>query len=256
MIDARKNFSPQLKQLSLLLFAVYIATASARAQTPVTEPGTGRAETSEIRALAVGLEGDLRELHILDGENQSVGTLQLMVRSFSAKFVCPIVEGSIRFGLKSGVDEEGETLYSPLATVPWKDEFTAVTLVFIPKSYSAQADLEQPYTIQVMDMGADDFESGTTKVVNFAPVTAYVRFGEHKKVVEYGQAVTIPKINEVMRANMVQLNVYHMVGDDPHTVKKTRVRYLERIRYLIVLYPDVVNRRMGVASILDYGNLF
>ncbi|WP_269541053.1 hypothetical protein [Cerasicoccus fimbriatus] len=253
----QKHILSNIKACVLSLAALCIISTTIVAQSPKTDANAPSSSmTPPIRALAVGFEDEQREYHILDQDNRSTGTIRLNLRGYTSEFMCPIVEGSIRFGLESGQDEDGNILYTPEVIVPWKTNYKKVCLVFIPKSFTGKKDLKQPYVVSFMDMSEEGFETGTTKVVNLAPVTAYVRFGEHQKAVETGRVVVIPKIEEVKRANMVQLSVYHMVDDAPHRVQETRVRYLDRIRYLIVLYPDFVNRRMGVASILDYGNLF
>jgi hypothetical protein len=240
-----------------LAWMLLLATplASIQAQTAQPEAATV-IESQEIRALAVGIEDNLRVLHILDASNQSVGTIRLRERSYSNPFTCPIIEGQIHLGVEAGVNEANEPIYSRVATVPWKSSFTKVAMVFIPKSFIADPKVTQAYVIKPMDMSEDGYESGTTKVVNFAPVTAYVSFGEHREAVERGQMKVLPKIEQVFPGNMAQLNVYHLIDEKPVIVTETRMRYLERIRYLIVLYPDFVHRKMGVASIVDKGNLF
>ncbi len=218
-------------------------------------PGASRS-TPPIRAMAVGLEGDLRVLEILDANLDSIGRLRLGIRSYSSQFTCPIVDGKIVFGIKGGFDEEGKQLYKPIASTVWKPEYKKICLVFIPKSFTGNQDMDVPYLVRVMDMGDKNYELGTTKVINFSPVTAYVQFGEHKEILERGKTALIPKIEKIRGANMAQLNVYFLRDDKPQTVMQTRMRYLERIRYLIVVYPDFVNKRLGVSTINDYGNLF
>lgn len=240
----------------LLLLSLATPFALTQAQTKQSGPAAPVVESHEIRALAVGIEDDLRGLHILDASNQSVGTIRLRERSFSKGFTCPIIEGQIHLGVEAGVNEANEPIYSRIASVPWEVSFKKVAMVFIPNSFIADPKITQAYVIKPMDMGGDRYESGTTKVVNFAPVTAYVSFGEHREAIERGQIKVLPKIEQVLPGNMAQLNVYHLIDEKPVTVSEGRMRYLERIRYLIVLYPDYVNRKMGVASIVDKGNLF
>lgn len=207
--------------------------------------------TPPMRLMAVGYEDKLSLLHPLDKENKSTGAIFLPLRSMSAPVELPYVEGVIRFGVEDGVNELGEPNYKVVAKLLWDKAQPNGCLVFIPKSFSGNEKLKAPYLLRVMDMDLERFEPGTTRVFNFAPVTGYVRFGEHKMNVKPYSTTQIPKVTEVLRANMAQLNVYHLIEEKSHTVMQKRIRYLPNIRYLILLYPDFHNKRMGVAAIVD-----
>jgi hypothetical protein len=235
---------------------MFLTLYKASAQSPQTSQ-SGSSQTPTLRALAVGFEDGLRVLEILDSNLKSTGQLRLNLRSYSAEFTCPIIDGKVIFGIENGKNAEGQTIYKPVGTVAWNPDFKKVCLVFIPKSFTGGSDTARAvYDIKAMDMSERDFALGSTKVVNLSPVKAYLRLGEHKKVIERGESIVIPKVEEVSDANMTQLNVYYLADGAPQNVMQTRIRYLKRIRYVIVLYPDFENKRLGVSSILDSGNLF
>jgi hypothetical protein len=221
-----------------------------------SDPVAESIDSNPIRALTVGFEEDLRDLHVLDANLQSAGSIRLVLRGYSRSFVAPITEGRILIGIAAGQDEEGEAVYEPIASIPWSPAYTNRALIFIPKSFLNQPDFNYAYLVRPIDMSPGSFAPGTARIVNFSPITVYLRFGEHRMAVEAGRSTSTSRVSEVLPGNMVYLNVYHLVGEEPNTVMESRIRYLDDLRYLIVVYPDFINRKLGVASILDYGTLF
>lgn len=207
--------------------------------------------TPPIKLMAVGYQDDLKILHALDRENKSTGAFFLPLRSMSSPREFPYVEGLIRFAIEDGVNEIGETKYKVVATLSWDKAQPDGCMVFIPKSFTGNEDQKMPYLLRVMDMSENNFKQGTTRVFNFSPVTGYLKFGEHNASVQPYSITVIPQLKELLRANMAQLSVYHLIETESHTVMEKRIRYLEDIRYLIILYPDFRNKRMGVAAIVD-----
>mgnify|MGYP005854602287 CR=1 FL=1 len=236
------------KSCSLVFCALLLPFLSVYAQVPQAIE-TEETNVDGIRALAVGFEGDLRTLHLLDANRQSAGTIRLMLRSYSHPFEAPIVDGRIIFGVEAGVDEENEPVYRPIGSVPWSRSFSDRALVFIPKSFMNQPGMDQPYLIRMINLAEKDFKRGSTKIINFTPITGYVRFGEHRAAIEAGKSTTFPEITEVLPYNMAELAVYYRANDEAKAVLDTRMRYLDGSRYLFILYPDLKNQRVGFASI-------
>jgi hypothetical protein len=239
-----------------ILFGLSLLMAASSAQEiSSSEEGT-EVESNTIRSLAVGFEDGLRELHILDAGMRSVGTTRLVLCGYSRPFIAPVVNGRINFGVEAGLNEENLMTYQVVASVPWSASYSERALVFIPKSFANNPELTQPYVVRPMDMSQKNFKPSTTKVVNFTPITAYILVGEHRAVVEAGKVFNIPEVTEVLPGNMALLNVYNRIDGEVNTVIETRFRYLDRMRYLIVVYPDFVNQKMGVAAIVDSGGLY
>ena len=244
------------------LLGIYFSflASSVAAQSPGTEEPSEH-ETAPIRAIAVGYENDLEQLHILNrssetGMFESVGMLNLRLFSYSRAFSCPIVEGRLFFGVENGVDVDGITQYRPVASVAWAPQYKQIALVFIPNSYRGRASGNDAYTISRMDMSTSSFALGSIKAINLSPAVSYIMIGEHKETVQPKQVVNISEVKDVLAANMVSLRVAYQAKEEIRMIKQTRIRYLKRLRYLIILYPDIENRRIGLAFVSDSGRLF
>ena len=241
--------------LMLCALLMLFVSAHAQAQAP-KETETERINSPKIRALAVGFENDLRNLHLLDADGGSAGTIRLMLLSYSRPFEAPINKGLITFGVEDGVDANGITQYRPVASVAWAPEDEKLALIFIPRNFRGQANDDEAYFIRKMNMSANSFALGSTTVLNLSSAVSYVTIGEHEKTIQPHQEVTISEVNDVLSANMVGLKVAYRAEEEIHTIKQTRIRYLKRLRYLIILYSDIEKRRVELALVSDSGRLF
>lgn len=235
------------------VLSLWITTAKAQSQTPSQSDS---AEVPRLRALTVGFENNLRTLEILDASMQSIGQLTLRELAFSEEFTSPIVEGKLIFGVPNGFDEEGKPLFKPVASVKWNNSMRQTCLIFLPKSLVGKSQSTQEYGIQLMDMSPSKFKFGHTKILNFTPLNTMIRMGEHREKVAAWGSADLSKINDVTDLNMAQIEIYYMHNDKVHTAHQTRIRYLDRVRYITLIYPDLQNKRIAVNIIKDFGKLY
>lgn len=240
-----------------VILSLWITTVEAQPPTPAQSPAQSDSQQIQrLRALAIGIENELKDLEILDATMQSVGQLSLRKLSFSEEFSCPLVEGKLIFGVPNGTDEEGLPLFKPVASVKWDPSVRQTCLIFIPKSLAGKSQSSQEYGVQVMDMSPSAFKIGHTKILNFTPLNTMVRMGEHKEKVGAWEKADLSKITDVTDLNMAQVEVYYEHNNKIHTAHQTRIRYLDRVRYITLIYPDIVNKRVSVNIIKDYGKLY
>lgn len=215
------------------------------------------ARTPEIRALAIGLQDDLKQLEILDASMQSVGQLSLRPFAFSKGFTCPIVGGQLLFGVSAGTDKDGNPLFEQIATYDWENGDEQVCLLFLPRSLvEAEAQSSQKYTIERIDMSTKSFESGHSKIINLTPLDTLVRAGEHEIAVEPWDRAEISKIEELTGIKMAQITISYFKEDTEQVAYQSRVRYTESARTLILIYTDSRNGRTTTRIISDSGRLF
>jgi hypothetical protein len=235
------------------VLSLWITTATAQSQ---TAPESESVEVPRLRALTIGLENNLTTLEILDGSLQSIGQLALREQAFSEEFTSPIVEGKLIFGVPNGTDEEGKPLFRQVASVKWNRSMRQTCLIFVPKSLVGKSQNANDYGIQLLDMSPSAFKFGHTKILNFTPLNTMVRMGEHKEKVAAWGSANLSKINDVTELNMAQIEVYYIFNDKVHTAHQTRIRYLDRVRYITLIYPDIQNKRIAVNIIKDFGKLY
>lgn len=233
-----------------VVLSLWISTTTAHSQETQAET-----KVSQLRALAVGYENELKELEILDATLQSVGKLKLRKLSFSTAFTCPVVEGKLIFGIPAGIDEEGQPIFKPVASVNWKSSYREVCLIFIPKSLAGQSQGNTEYSVQLMDMSSK-FKLGHTKILNLTPFDTMIRVGEHKTSLKPWGKFEIKQVKELTGVKMAQLDVFYKYNDTIHSANQSRYRYLERTRYITFIYPDIRNKRVAVNVVKDFGNLY
>lgn len=231
--------------------SLFILSSAAHSQSTTSDEVSG----TQLRAIAIGLQNNLRELHLLDSSMQSTGKLSLRKLAFSREFTSPIVEGQLIFGIPNGVDEDGEPLYKPVASVPWKASNRQACLFFIPKSLVGKNQGTKEYAIQVLDMSRK-FKPGHTVVMNFTPLDTMVRMGEHKTVIKGWAKDSFSEVADVDEMNMAQIQVYYKHNNTVYNPFNAPIRYLGNIRYITLIYPDIKNRRMAVNIVKDYGKLY
>lgn len=239
----------------MVFFSLFILTATAHSQVVSPIEPAEIVNAPELRAIAVGLENDLTELHLLDATQQSVGKLSLRQFAFSKAFDCPVVEGKMTFGVPNGIDEEGVPLFKPVASVKWKGSYKQVCLIFIPKSIVGKREGTADYAIQILDM-SQQFKLGHTQIMNFTPFDTMVRIGEHQTTIKPWSKSEFSEIKELTGVKMAQMAVYYQYNDTIHNADQTRYRYLERIRYITFIYPNLKNKRVAVNTVKDFGNLY
>lgn len=240
-----------------LLIGLSISTVSSIAQTTPIEPEEATSIKAPLmRALAIGLQDELSELEILDAKLQSVATVNLRKFKFSSPFRCPIVNGKLVFGVQSGVNEEGIPVYKPVAVTDWDRSMAQSCLIFIPMQLRGGSDNGIEYAIHKLDMSQSSFDRGHTKVLNFTPFDTIMQMGEHKAATNAWGTSNVPEVKELGRMNMAQIGVFYKYNNSIRNPFQTQIRYLDQTRYLAIIYPDLVNKEVGVKIVKDYGKLF
>ena len=236
------------------LISLFAINTAAHSQTPPPQPAANN--SPKLRALTIGYENELKDLEMLDADLQSVGKLSLRQFTFSKGFTCPIVEGTLNFGIPNGTNEEGIPIFKQVASVKWQSSYKQVCLIFIPKSLAGKSNGTQEYIVQVLDMSTGQFKLGHTKVMNFTPFETMVRIGEQQTSLKPWTKSEVKKVNELTGVKMAQVSVFYNYNNAIHNAQQTRFRYLEDTRYITLIYPDLVNKRVGVKIVKDFGNLY
>lgn len=214
-------------------------------------------ESAPIRAVAVGLEGELKVLELLDAELQSVGQLSLRKFAFSKEFTCPIVEGQLRFGAPDGVDKKGKPKFRLVASLDWQESDNEMCLLFLPKSLMVDGkQAATDYTIQLLDMGTDSFELGHTQFINLTSFETKVHVGEHTASLAAWDELTLPTISEVNDMNMAPMDVSYIEEGTEHKAFNNQLRILGNTRHIAFIYSDHKNDRVTVRILKDSGHLF
>ncbi|MGJ8653599.1 MAG: hypothetical protein ACSHX8_10035 [Opitutaceae bacterium] len=235
-----------------ILLSLWITSGTAHGKLFASESKS--IESPKIRALAIGLEGGLKDLEILDANLKSSGKLSLRQFAFSKTFTCPIVDGEIRFGVPSGTSITGKKKFRQVASFKWKDSYEQVCLLFLPKSLmvdDSRSTIE--YTIQLINMSTDSFELGHTKIVNLTPLNTIVNAGEHNATVAAWDRLDFPKIEKTTGVNMAQLDVSYIKEGTEHNAYQTRMRYQETTRYITIIYTDTEKDKVSVCIVKDFG---
>ncbi|MGJ8650198.1 MAG: hypothetical protein ACSHX4_07555 [Opitutaceae bacterium] len=212
----------------------------------------GAQESPRIKALAIGLENGIKKLEILDAKLQSVGQLSLREFNYSKAFSGPIVEGKLLFGIADGLDKRGKPKFKQIASFDWNDSNEKTALLFIPKSLMEGSDQSTAkYIVQALDMNTDTYKLGHTRIINITPHAALVSAGEHSiPVAAWGRA-EMSKVKDINEMNMAQTDIIYFEDGTENSVFQTRMRYLDRIRYTIVIYSDLKNKRITSRIIKD-----
>ncbi|MDP4645217.1 MAG: hypothetical protein NWS71_12315 [Opitutales bacterium] len=212
----------------------------------------GAQESPPIKVLAIGLENGIKKLEILDAKLQSVGQLSLREFSYSKAFTGPIVEGKLLFGIADGLDKRGKPKFKQIASFEWNDSNEKTALLFIPKSLMAGSNQSTAeYIIQALDMNPVSYKLGHTRIINMTPHATLVRAGEHSISVAAWDRAEMPKVTDLNNMNMAQIDITYFEEGTENNVYQTRMRYLDRIRYTIVIYSDLKNERITSRIIKD-----
>ena len=214
-------------------------------------------DTPELRALAIGLENNLKTLEILDTELQPVDKLSLRPFAFSKSFTCPIIEGRLIFGIADGVDEAGNPKYKQIASFEWEESYEQVCLLFLPKSLMPDDNPDvAEYTVQVLDMNTKVFKMGHSKIVNLTPLETVVQVGEHEASIAAWDRAEFSKVEELTGVNMANISVSYLEKDTKHVAYQSRIRYSDDMRSVMIVYTDSRSERTMVRIIKDTGRLF
>lgn len=218
----------------------------------ITSVAAHGADTPSIKAVAIGLENGIKNLEILDAKLQSVGQLSLREFSYSKSFTGPIIKGQLLFGIADGLDEKGNPKFKQIASFDWNHANEQTALLFIPKSQmkgSNQSTAE--YIVQALDMSPEVFKPGHTRIINITPYKTSVHAGEHISSVAAWERAMMPKVKDLNHMNMAQIDITYFEEGTENNVYQTRMRYLDRIRYTVVIYSDLENKRITSRILKD-----
>lgn len=219
------------------LLPLILAAFSLALQTSPTTAQEAREVT--VRTLCFQQNDNIKSLFIQGAPKSEAIEIPLWTRAPSDDIKLKLEDNRMVFCIKAQ-NSEGDAILQPVAKTTL-GEGGRFLLFFVPGT-----DGENAYKVKSFPDDEKSFPMGSTRIINFTPVNAYFRLGEHEVTLKPGEVKVVPMPKKVNQYKDYSLVIELDSKNGRYPVRETRGKASDSKRDLAVIYLDPKAKRANV----------
>lgn len=177
----------------------------------------------------------------LTNKDNDAEQIKLSVANILGPFETQLSDGNQVIIRTRETNNEGETVYPPIARVKIPSSITKPLLVLLPVAG------DFPYKALVLDSHVTDFPKGTYKLINFAPHDIRGLVGKTKIQAATKKIISIDPTSN--KEDLLDVHFQYKRPNDWKTFGRTRWINEKESRCLLCTYLDPITKRMKIRGL-------